>query len=93
MDLSTKDSVGVSAERHTGMEKSRFLHAKTRRMYVVHGFAWCGDTDLWMVLHHREDAPNGRVARDPVVFARSVENFLGDYQDGGKRFIEVEEDE
>ncbi len=93
MDLRTKDSAGVTAESHTGMEKSRFLHVKTRRMYVVHGFAWCGDTGQWMVLHHREDSPNGRGVRSSVVFARSVGNFLGNCQDGGKRFIEVEEED
>lgn len=58
---------------------THWCHFKRGDIYVITGFAWCGDTDKWHILH-KEIGPSS------VVYSRSFNNFFGDCARGFKRF-------
>jgi len=60
-----------------------FMHAGNHRLYRVNEIVWNGDTDTWMVSHSRSETD--------VNFVRSLDNFLGNREDGAPRFIRTAE--
>lgn len=61
-----------------------FLHGKRGTLYKVVGWAWDGERDLWMVIYHNVN-PN----LSSVPYARKVSNFVGHFENGHKRFVEI----
>lgn len=82
MDFNHKDVNG----EHPGMDKfpllgSKWKHSGNSKIYTVTEYIWHGDTDEWHVEFRR--------ANCPVPFTRTVNNFLGDRDNGVKRFTQV----
>lgn len=61
----------------------KYRHYRTKKVYVITGYAWMGEKDVWGVIH---------VSEDGVLCVRSIENFFNrvfDFDYSEPRFVEV----
>jgi len=63
-----------------------YRHQATGHEYVLMGFIFDTDHDLWKTVYTRSD---GEVNDDPVAFCSSLERWNGE-KDGKPRFVEVD---
>lgn len=65
----------------------KFLHSGNRKLYVVTGYVWHGDTDEW---HVKYRPYNFNEDGEYPEFTRTIENHIGNRKDK-PRFILVED--
>lgn len=80
-----KDKKGQKPDKH--IVNKKFLHTGNRKLYVVTGFVWHGDTDEWHVKYRPYNFnEDGKYPE----FTRTIENHRGNRGDK-PRFIEVQD--
>ncbi len=78
MEILTKpDSNGDTPDLTT--LHARYVHARNRQTYIIIGWAWLGDTDVWCVLHKRQGSE--------ITYSRPLRNFHGEIEPGIPRYM------
>lgn len=85
LDYSCKDSKGQKPD--TRIINKKFLHTGNRKLYVVIGYVWHGDTDEW---HVKYRTYNFNEDDEYPEFTRTLENHRGKRGDN-PRFIEIQD--
>lgn len=88
LTLNTPDKNGLSPV--SSMIGVRLQHTGNKKVYVITGFCWLGDSDEWGYLHSqivRDDGLPG------VTIARPFSHIYGKRSDGSPRYVISSEDQ
>jgi hypothetical protein len=66
---------------YTELLGTTWRHTGTGNTYLIFGFTWNAEDDIWMILYHRLGGY--------IPFSRTPANFFGLREDGSTRFVPV----